>query len=243
MTSRAVDVAGEAEREVRRACARRRCPTARRAESVDADRPARRRWRARWRSARRSSRGIEQRRGRRARASKPMSVRVLEMRPFGGEARAAGSRCAGSRCGCRPRRAPPARRASVSPASSAVEPRRRRARGRWCRRRRSGRSRPRAGVTLPSACRSIAPPSGAVGEPGEDREVGDADRVAPGVDQVGDLAGAEDRQAVAADLELADAGPAPSGGSAASAKRSMRVPSARATSGSAARRRWRGPRR
>ena len=45
----------------------------------------------------------------------------------------------------------------------------------------------------------------AVGEAGEDRDVGDADGVAPGVDAGPRTAGAEDREAVAADLELVDA--------------------------------------
>ena len=42
-----------------------------------------------------------------------------------------------------------------------------------------------------------------IGEPGEDREVGDPDRAAAGVDEVLELPGAEDRKAVATELELA----------------------------------------
>ena len=61
---------------------------------------------------------------------------------------------------------------------------------------------PLSGLTLPLARRSTAPPSGAVGEAGEDREVGDADGVPPGERQLRDRAGAEDREAVAAHLQL-----------------------------------------
>ncbi len=60
------------------------------------------------------------------------------------------------------------------------------------------------GVTLPLARRLIDAAERPVGDAGEDREVGDAHRVAAGIDHVRELAGGEDREAVAAELELVD---------------------------------------
>ena len=125
---------------------------------------------------------VDQRRGRRGgRRSRCRCGRWRAARSR--RRKAAGSRAGGSRCGCRSRRAPRGRRAWW----------RRRAAGRGAAspRRRSEaspskvRSKPPcSGLTLPSALRSIAPPRSRAGEAGEDREVGDAHRVAAGVDEV-----------------------------------------------------------
>ena len=199
----AVDLAGEAEREVGRAPRPSTLPAGTARRELDRDRPAvaggapaggQRAARAAGRSAR----------GRRARASKPMSVRaardlpvrgeaelrVLDPQVLGAKARLVAHRAAGDR-GLAGEQPVEPRVAEREVGGAAVEGRGRSRRdsGRDAAARPAGRSRRRA------AARRC---------PAKHAEVGDADGVAPGVDHVRELAGAEDRQAVAAELELAD---------------------------------------
>ena len=162
-------------------------------------------------SARSASAGVEADVGRRARdlaVRGEAELRVGDPQVLGAEAGLVAHRAPGERRLAGEQRG----RAAASPSARSVAPPSK------------VRSKPPlSGVTLPSARRSTAPPSGRSAMPAKIARSATRIGVAAGVDQVRELAGAEDRQAVAAELELADRRPAPPGGSAASAKRSMRV--------------------